>query len=86
MLPLHLHQAFSHPGDALLESPVLSSKITAVSALSLSRWCFELYDAEVSGAAALARAAHSVYAGGYSLGGSFRLGTVVSALSRRLLL
>ena len=30
MLPLYLQQAFSHPGDALLASPVLRSKIPAV--------------------------------------------------------
>ena len=30
LLPPHLQQAFSHPGDALLASPVLCSKITAV--------------------------------------------------------
>ena len=52
----------------------LESRHTAVFALSVSRSRFELYDAAVSGAAAPARAAHSGYAVGYSLGGGFRLG------------
>ena len=30
LLPLHRQQAFSHPGDAFLASPVLCFKITAV--------------------------------------------------------
>ena len=47
---------------------------SAVSALSVSRLWFELYYAAVSGAAAPARAAHVVYAVGYSLGGGIRLG------------
>jgi len=53
---------------------ILESRHTAVSALSVSRLRFELYDAAVSGAAAPARAAHVVYAVGYSLGGGIRLG------------
>ena len=47
---------------------------SAVSALLVSRLWFELYYAAVSGAAAPARAAHSVYAVGYSQGGGVRLG------------
>ena len=53
---------------------ILELRHTAVSVLSVSRLLFELYDAAVSGAAARARAAHSVCAVGYSLGGVFRLG------------
>ena len=67
---------------------ILELRHTAVSALSVSRSWFELYDAAVSSAAAPARAAHSVYAVGYSLGGGFRLGCWIrwSALPPRLLI
>ena len=53
---------------------ILESRHTAVYALSVSRLRFELYDAAVPAAAVPARAAHSGYAVGYSLGGGFRLG------------
>ena len=53
---------------------ILELRHTTVCPLSVSRLWFELYYAAVSVAAAPARAAHSVCAVGYSLGGGVHLG------------